>query len=174
MQRALKELQVPATRSAWTVPAAAVCLALLTGCGSGPRSSSAMHAPAAATAGISPHPIGGTPVVQPSHGSRHGGGSGDARTAAAKLPADFPANVPIPPGSLQGSSGAGGQWGILLLATGSARRVLSSTMAFYVAAGYTADSAGQLHRGPLQITVVAESRDHSNTETNLALGFRRS
>lgn len=163
------------TRSAWPVPAAAMCLALLIGCSSGPRSPSASDRPPSITAGVLPQPAGGGPsAAQPSHGGRHGGGSGDARTATAKLPADFPAGVPIPPGSLQGSSGAGGQWGILLLASGSASGVLSSTVVFYVAAGYTADVGGHLHRGPVRITVVAENRDHSNTQTNLAIGVTRS
>ena len=167
------------TRSAWTVPTTAICLAVLSGCGSGLRSPSATDRPPANTVGPPPQPAGsGTSAAPPSHGGRHGGGhgggSGDARPVAAKLPADFPADVPIPPGSLQGSTGAGGQWGVLLLASGSAAGVLSSTMAFYVAAGYTADSEGHLHRGPVRITVVAENRDHSNTVTNLAIGVTRS
>ena len=163
------------TRSAWTLPAAALCLSLLTGCGSGPRSPSATDRPPASTVGAPPQPVGGgTSATQPARSGRHGGGTGDPRTVAAKLPADFPADVPIPPGALQGSSGSGGQWGVLLLATGSAARVLTATTDFYLTAGYTADSAGHLHRGPVQITVVAENRDHSNLETNLALGISRS
>lgn len=164
------------SRSAWIVPAAAICVAMLTGgCGPGARSPAVSDRPPPTTAAALPRPVGGgPPVAQPSHGGRHGGGAGDTRTGAAKLPADFPAGVPIPPGSLQGSTGAGGQWGVLLVASGSAASVLSSTMAFYVAAGYTADSEGHLHRGPVRITVVAESRDHSNLVTNLAIGVTRS
>lgn len=163
------------TRSAWTVAAAAISLAVLTGCGSSLRPPSANDRPPASTVGAPPQPAGsGTSAAQPSRGGRHGGGSGGGQTAAAKLPADFPADVPIPPGSLQGSTGAGGQWGVLLLASGSAAGVLSSTMAFYVAAGFTVDSAGHLHRGAVRITVVAENRDHSNTATNLAIGVTRS
>ncbi len=163
-------------RSGWTLPAAAICLAMLTGgCGSGARSPAASDKPPSTTAGALPQPAGsGTSAAQPSRDGRHGGGSGNVRTVAAKLPADFPADVPIPPGSLQGSTGAGGQWGVLLVASGSAAGVLNSTMAFYVAAGYTADSEGHLHRGPVRITVVAESRDHSNLVSNLAIGVTRS
>lgn len=167
---------MPPTRSGWSVPATVLCVAVLTGgCGPATRPPSAGSRPPASTVSVLPQPAGGDPsAAQPSHGGRHGGGPGDARTAAAKLPADFPTDVPIPHGSLQGSSGAGGQWGILLLASGSASGVLSSTMAFYVAAGYTADLGGHLHRGPVRITVVAENRDHSNTQTNLAIGVTRS
>ncbi len=173
--RAVKELQVSSIRSAWPLPTAAICLALLTGCGSGPRSPSATDLSPSTTVSTPPQPVGGGPSPpQPARGGRHGGATGDARTVAATLPADFPADVPIPPGALQGSSGSGGQWGVLLLATGSAARVLRATMDFYVAAGYTADSAGHLHRGPVQVTVVAENRDHSNLQTNLALGISRS
>ena len=164
------------SRSGWIVPVAAICVTTLTsGCASGARPPAASDRPPSTTAGALPLPAGsGGSVAQPSHGGRHGGGAGDTRTGAAKLPADFPAGVPIPPGSLQGSTGAGGQWGVLLVASGSAAGVLSSTMAFYVAAGYTADTEGHLHRGPVRITVVAESRDHSNLVTNLAIGVTRS
>ena len=164
------------SRSGWTVPAAAICLAMLAGgCGPGARSPAATDQSPSTTVSALPRPVGGgTPVAQSSRSGRHGGGAGGTRTVTAKLPADFPAGVPIPPGSLQGSTGAGGQWGVLLLASGSAAGVLSSTMAFYVAAGYTADSRGHLHRGPVRITVVVESRDHSNMVTNLAIGVTRS
>jgi hypothetical protein len=87
-----------------------------------------------------------------------------------QLPADFPADVPLPPGSLQGSTGAAGRWSVLILASGSAADVERSTEGFYVAAGFSRDGYAVLHRGSEQITIVAENRDHSPTETNLTLG----
>jgi hypothetical protein len=90
------------------------------------------------------------------------------------LPADFPADVALPPGSLQGSTGGAGRWSVLILANGSATDVERSTESFYVAAGFIRDGFAVLHRGDERITIVAENRDHSPTETNLTLGIAKS
>src|SRR4051794_33617881 len=37
------------------------------------------------------------------------------RPPAATLPPDWPADVPVPPGQIQGSTGSAGQWSVLLL-----------------------------------------------------------
>lgn len=118
-------------------------------------------------------PVRPTGVTPPIAGG-HRGGSGGARVTPPALPPDFPSDVPIPPAPLQGSSGSAGRWGVLLLAAGPADRVLTSTVSFYISAGFTAQGPGTVHRGRYTITIVAENRDHSNTETNLALGVTRS
>jgi hypothetical protein len=87
------------------------------------------------------------------------------------LPADFPADIGLPPGSLQGSTGGAGRWSVLILANGSATAVEQSTESFYIAAGFIRDGFAILHRGDEHITIVAENRDHSPTETNLTLGI---
>ena len=126
---------------------------------------------------VVPPPVAAVPppvvVAPPPVGGGHGGGTGGGRAAAPALPADFPRAVPIPPGTLLGGSGSAGQWGVLVLAAGPADRVLKSAVAFYVAAGYTADGPAIVHRGIYRVTIVAENRDHSNTQTNLALGVTR-
>jgi hypothetical protein len=60
-----------------------------------------------------------------------------------------------------------------MLAPGSAHDALTSTMAFYAAAGYTAESDAVTYRAPYRLTVVAENRDHSNTETNVTMALAR-
>lgn len=97
------------------------------------------------------------------------GGAAPSQTTGA-LPADFPASVPLPPGSLQDSKGSAGTWTVLILARGSAASVQKSTLAFYTSHGYTGETDSIVHNGSYRITFVAANRDHSNTETNLALG----
>jgi len=97
------------------------------------------------------------------------GGAATSQTTSA-LPADFPASVPLPPGSLQDSKGSAGTWTVLILARGSAATVQKSTLAFYTSRGYKGETDSIVHNGSYRITFVAENRDHSNTETNLALG----
>jgi hypothetical protein len=101
--------------------------------------------------------------------ARGGGGGGAAAPAPARLPADFPADVPLPPGTLQGATGSAGQWTVLLLAPGSASDVERSAEGLYVKAGFERVRFAVLRRGSLQITIVAENRDHSATQTNLTI-----
>jgi hypothetical protein len=105
-------------------------------------------------------------------GGGHGGHGGGATTAPA-LPADFPADVPLPPGSLEASNGSAGHWNVLLVVGGSASEAQRSAMTFYTAAGFTADDQATAHRGPYAITIGAENRDHSNTSTHLVVGVAR-
>jgi hypothetical protein len=99
-------------------------------------------------------------------------GGGQAPPAA--LPADFPADIQLPPGTLQGATGGAGRWSVLILASGSAAEVQRSTESFYVAAGFSHVGNAVVSRGPERITIVAENRDHSPTETNLTLGVTTS
>ena len=102
------------------------------------------------------------------HGGRGGSSTGSA--AAGGLPAGWPADLPVPQGSIIGSTGSAGRWTVLILAAGSATEVRRSTVAFYSAAGFTAISDSVLNKGNRQITLVMENRDHSATETNLVIG----
>src|SRR4051795_1928106 len=91
--------------------------------------------------------------------------------AGAALPADWPSDVPVPPGELQGSTGGDGLWSVQLLVNGSAAQVLQSALDFYVAAGYATVATGVLLRGTHRLTLVTENRDHSNAHTFLVIGL---
>lgn len=54
-------------------------------------------------------------------------------------------------------------------ATAPAMQARQSAVAFYLAAGFTAVTDSVLNRGNRQITLVAENRDHSATETTLVI-----
>jgi hypothetical protein len=98
------------------------------------------------------------------------GGGGGGSSAAPRLPADFPADIPLPRGTLQGSTGSAGQWTVQLLVSGSAADVQRSTETFYLDAGFKRDGNAIVRRGTERITILAAARDHSPTETNLTLG----
>jgi hypothetical protein len=98
------------------------------------------------------------------------GGGGGGSATAPRLPADFPADVPLPTGSLQGSTGSAGRWTVQLLVSGSAAGVQRSTERFYLDAGFKRDGNAIVRRGSQRITILAAARDHSPTETNLTLG----
>jgi hypothetical protein len=99
-----------------------------------------------------------------------GGGVGQAPPQSAQMPPDFPSDIPLPPGSLQGSTGSAGRWSVLLLTSGSAASVQRSTQDFYLARGFKTTANAVVTRGAEQITILAAARDHSPTETNLTLG----
>jgi hypothetical protein len=90
--------------------------------------------------------------------------------AAATLPPDFPADVPLPPGQLQSATGGGGQWSVLLLVDGSAADAHASTVAFYRAHGFAAETDSILHDATHKVTIVVENRDHSPSHTFVAIG----
>ncbi len=106
-------------------------------------------------------------------GGRHGGSGGSnnrASAALAALPADWPADLPIPAGDIIGSTGSAGRWSVQILAAGSAAQVHQSTVAFYTGVGFVAVTDSVLNKGKRQITLVVENRDHSATQTNLVIG----
>jgi hypothetical protein len=103
------------------------------------------------------------------HGGRGGRGIGSV-AAAGGLPADWPPELPVPQGSIMGSTGSAGRWTVLIVAAGSAAEVRRSTVAFYSAAGFTPVSDSILNKGNRHITLVVENRDHSATQTNLVIG----
>jgi hypothetical protein len=90
--------------------------------------------------------------------------------AAATLPADFPKDVPLPPGQLQSASGANGQWSVLLLVDGSAAQAHAATVAFYRAHGFVAETDSILHNASHRVTIVVENRDHSAAHTFVVIG----
>jgi hypothetical protein len=88
---------------------------------------------------------------------------------AATLPPDFPADVPLAPGQLQTASGGAGHWSVLLLVDGPADQAHASTVAFYRAHGFVADTDSVLHDATHQVTVAVEARDHSTRRTFVAI-----
>ncbi|GAA1658519.1 hypothetical protein GCM10009744_59760 [Kribbella alba] len=150
-------------RSAW---AAAVVLSVLlcASCGSTPQRAVA-PAPAMTTASA-PTPNGGR------HGGRHGGGGpSDAagRPQPAGLPTAWPADVSLPAGPIQYSTGGPGGWSVELLMNGTADEVTRSTADFYTAAGFTRESPTTFRRPPYKLVLATASRDHSATDTYLVV-----
>jgi hypothetical protein len=137
-------------------------LAVVGGCA--PAPTAAPPAPSTAPAASGPPPS----VLAEGGGAGRHGGRGER--AAAVLPADFPPDVPLPPGSLQAATGAAGRWSALLVVSGSAAQAAESAMRFYLAHGFTADSSSTAHRDRYTVTVVTENRDHSDSSTNLVVG----
>jgi hypothetical protein len=118
----------------------------------------------------------GQPAGPAATSGRHGGGrrpgntTGTGSTVAGGLPADWPPDVPIPAGSIRGSTGSAGRWTVLVSAAGSAGVVLRSAAALYTSAGFTPVSGSVLNKGRRQVTLVVENLDHSPTQTSLVVG----
>ncbi|MFE4543833.1 hypothetical protein [Arthrobacter sp. NPDC056727] len=135
----------------------------------------------AVLAGCSPAPpvvkestTAGAPPAQ--DGGRRRGSDGDgeggegARTVRA-LPADWPADVPVPPGQLQGSGGTAGARTVLLTVPGGADEVLAAAEVFYESNGFSKTGSGQLSKGPYTVVMVARNRDHSAAQTDLTISL---
>ena len=113
-----------------------------------------------------------TPQAQPTAPApdgthRGGGGSGQGGTeAGATLPAGWPADVPAPPGVIQGSTHSNvSNWTVLTLAQGSAQAVMRQTVDSYRSAGFTAETDAILHNASHRVTIGVENRDHSAART---------
>ena len=159
--------QVSNARAAMAVLLTAA--ALLTGCAATPQAAPGV---AATTTGptipllATTNSHTSTFTQKPSDGGR----GGDRSTAApAGRPADWPPDLPLPAGTITGSTGSQGRWTVLIVAAGSATEVRQSAAALYVADGFTAISDSVLNRGNRQITLVVENRDHSATQTDLII-----
>jgi len=161
------------SRHRWLPLAALLVLAALTaGCAAAhqrvaPGTSSA---PVPAITAQARLPAPGPATAPVSGRGGRGGSVNGPQTAAGGLPADWPPDLPLPPGSISGSTGSAGRWSVLILAPGSAAEVRRSTVALYSAAGFTSVSDSVLNKGNRQVTVVVENRDHSATQTNLMIG----
>lgn len=150
-----------------------VALTLTAGCaGPGqPVSPNASDTPVPRATSSRSQTVPPLPMTVPKDGRGGRGGRGNGSSAAAGgLPADWPPDLPVPQGSIMGSTGAAGRWTVLILAAGPAAEVRRSTAAFYSAAGFTAVSDSVLNKGNRQVTLVVENRDHSATQTNLVIG----
>jgi hypothetical protein len=85
---------------------------------------------------------------------------------AASLPANWPSDLPEPPGAIQGSTHPNAtSWTAQTLAAGSTQTVMSQIVASYLAAGFITDTEATLHDATHRVTIVVENRDHSNAET---------
>src|SRR4051812_28707696 len=93
--------------------------------------------------------------------------------AAAGLPPDWPAAVPLPPGALEGATGRAPQWSALLLVRGDAPAAHRAAVAFYRGRGFASITDSIVRRGAYRVTIVVENRDHSPGETFLAIGVTR-
>jgi hypothetical protein len=123
------------------------------------------------TAGAPPAQFGGRRRGLEGNGTDGQGGEG-ARTVPA-LPAGWPADVPVPPGQLQGSGGTAGAWTVLLTMPGGADKVLAAAEAFYESNGFTRTASAQLRKGQYSIVMVARNRDHSAAQTDLTVSLAR-
>ena len=134
--------------------------------------------PAGTTAGTSaggPATTAPAPALpQGSHGGRSPASGSPAPAgspaAAGGRPADWPPQVPVPRGAVIGFTGSADRWSVSLVSSGPADEVRRATVALYEAAGFTPATDSVLNMGHLQVTIVAENRDHSATETNLVVG----
>jgi hypothetical protein len=106
--------------------------------------------------------IASVPIVTASAAAR-----GPVAPAGAGLPPDWPANLPVPPGQIQGSTGANGSWTVELLVNGGAAEAHKAAVDFYVAHGFKAETDSIVSNGTRRITIVVENRDHSPNQTFL-------
>jgi hypothetical protein len=97
-------------------------------------------------------------------------GGGPAPPASAVLPPDWPADLPLPPGQIQASTGANGSWTVELLVNAGAAEAHKAAVDFYVAHGFTAQTDSVVSNGTRRITIVVENRDHSPSQTFLLVG----
>jgi hypothetical protein len=126
-------------------------------------------------------PAGGDTEDNRGRGGRTGGGvvtggggpTGGGAVAGGLLPADWPAEVPVPPGVIQGANRAAGVWVLTILANGDAKQVTASLLALYGSHGFTADSGSAIPlilTGPAyRVTVQMAPRDHTAAETNVVV-----
>jgi hypothetical protein len=80
-----------------------------------------------------------------------------------------PADAPLPPGLVTSIAGGPDHWSVQLVVDGSAQQAQAAAAAFYVAHAFRRDSAYAVHNEDYLISMIAESRDHSPTESNLTL-----
>lgn len=151
MRRTPPDIRV--VRRRLTASVVLVALLALSGCGGGATRSTETVAQATQPPSTVPGSDGG-------HRGGGGPGGGGASTVAT-LPAGWPADVPAPPGVIQGSTHAT----VLALAPGSAQTVMLQTVERYRSAGFVAETDAILHNSLHRVTINVENRDHSATET---------
>jgi hypothetical protein len=144
----------------------------LTGCGAPtPSATPAVTAPATGTLSSTSAAEPNGPTTAPTAPIAVDGQRGRPAAGATtpSLPADWPAELPLPDGTLTGATGSNGLWTAQFLMLGSAAGVLQSTADLYRAAGFTAVSDSVLNKGNRQLTLAVENRDHSAGQTTLLI-----
>ncbi|MFC7847644.1 hypothetical protein ACFUTU_04120 [Arthrobacter sp. NPDC057388] len=144
---------------------AVLVTAVLSGCS--PGQSAPVPPPSAVTASTT----AGAPSTQTGGRRRGSDGDGEGPPTLPAPPADWPADVPVPPGKLQGSRGVTGARTVLLKVPGKADDVLTAAETFYESHGFTRTGSGQLRKVPYSIAMVARNRDHSATQTDLTISL---
>jgi hypothetical protein len=156
---------------------AVLATAALAGCSATPSAQAGQPSAAVPPSSlIRPSTTAGVPPAQDGgrrRGSDGDGEGGDGAHVLPALPTGWPADVPLPPGGLQGSGGTAGAWTVLLTVKGGADGVLASAEVFYEANGFTRTGSGRLRRGAYSIVMVARNRDHSAAQTDLTVSLGR-
>jgi hypothetical protein len=107
----------------------------------------------------SPPPNPTAPVPAKTTSGRGGG-------TKTPLPADFPADLPLPSGTLTGSSGTSPAWSVGLNIDGSYAVNMSAIRAFYVSHGFTDLNARQaipfgFNNSTYSLQIVGRDHDHT-------------
>ncbi len=101
-------------------------------------------------------------------------GSGGGATPAPTLPPNWPAQIPIPVGTIYGSTGSGPTWSVGIVANGSVSDLNLQIVALYTSNGFTQQNGLLVFDSPAYlITAIAENRDHSNTKTNVTVALQQ-
>ncbi len=104
------------------------------------------------------------------------GGPAGGGTPAPTLPVDFPSDVPLPAGTLYGSTGSSPAWSVGLTIDGNYPDVMQAVQRFYIANGYAViDEPWMYHfqNAAYTIQAVGAARDHSTTKTNVTIAIQR-
>ena len=98
-------------------------------------------------------------------------GGGGVKPPAPTLPADWPAVVPVPTGTIVGSTGASPSWTVQVLVNQGYPDVVRSVTALYTSAGLTQAADGTLvfANPTYRVTVVGQNHDHSASQTDVVV-----
>jgi hypothetical protein len=118
------------------------------------------------SAAASPAPGAAQPAVR---GEERGGRHGGSRIDPAAVPGDFPASVPIYPGTVIGSTGRFPNWTVAVSVPDGAAAVQKAALHFYAARGFRTDTASIAHNAAYRVILLAVNDDHSPTATNLTI-----
>jgi hypothetical protein len=170
---------------------AVLATGVLAGCTPAPTSPAPTSPVPITPVPITPAPVNGQAPVPPSslvngsttaapppaqaggrrRGSDGNGEGGEGARGVPALPAGWPAEVPVPPGQLQGSGGTAGAWTVLLTVPGGADGALAAAEVFYESNGFTKSGNGQLRKGQYTLVMVARNRDHSANQTDVTISL---
>jgi len=110
-------------------------------------------------------------LAAPTAWAKGGAGGGGGGVPPAALPADWPAAVPVPPGTITGSNGAAPSETVALIVDDSYPNVVASVTRLYTSSGLTqaADGTMVFSSPSYRVTVGGGARDHSPTRTNVVV-----